>query len=100
MAQRARTLHDARVLAAHVEGAEVRIGINDEWANEHDGSDGRFAGVLIFHDAAILEGDVAALGGGWISEVEHRGGNVVFGFCDRDRLIIKASSATWEPEVR
>ncbi len=93
-------LHDARVLAADVDGTKVRIGINDEWASEHDGSDGRLAGTLVFHDAAILEGDFATLGGGWISEVEHRGGNVVFDFCDRDRLVIRAGSAAWEPEVR
>jgi hypothetical protein len=92
-------LNDARVLAACVEGVKVRISIDDEWANERDASDKRFAGVLVFHDADILEGDIDALGGGWISELEHRGGNVVFDFCDRDRLVIRASSATWEPEV-
>lgn len=93
-------LHDAHVLAAHAEGARVRINIDDELANEHDGSDGRFAGALVFQDAAILEGDLASLLGGWISEVEYRGGNVVFDFCDRDRLIVRSSSVSWEPEVR
>lgn len=93
-------LHDARVRAAYVDGAEVRISINDEWANEHDESDVRLSGALVFHDAAILEGDVAALGGGWISEVEHSSGDVVFDFCNRDRLVVKAGSAAWEPEVR
>jgi hypothetical protein len=93
-------LHDARVLSAHAEGEKVHIGIDDEWANEHDGSDGRFAGALILHDAVVLEGDVASLGGGSVSEVVLRGGDVVFDFCDRDRLVIRASSATWEPEVR
>ena len=67
-------------------------------ANDHDEVDGRSAGVLAFHDAAILEGDLSVLGGGWISEVEHRHGNIVFDFCDRDRLIIMASTATWEPK--
>lgn len=93
-------LHDARVLAAKVEGAKVYISIDDEWANEHDGKDRRFAGSLVFEGAAILEGNVATLDGGWISEVEYRGGDVIFDFCDRDRLVVRASSATWEPEVR
>lgn len=57
-------------------------------------------GVLVFHDASLLEGDVAGLAGGWISEVERRGDNVVFDFCDRSRLVVRASSATWEPGSR
>jgi hypothetical protein len=93
-------LHDARVRSAQFGGATVRVSIDDQWANEHDVHDDQFSGALVFHDAAILEGDVSALEGGWISEVEHRGGNVVFDMCDRDRLVIRAGSATWEPEVR
>lgn len=91
-------LHDARVVTAHVEGAQVHISIDDEWANEHDGSDGRCAGTLAFHDADVLEGDVSAVREGWISEVEHSGGAIIFTFCDRDRLVIRSSSATWDPD--
>ena len=90
-------LHDAQVVAAHCEGASVCISIDDEWANTHDGADGRSAGVLVFHDASIIEGDLSALKGGWISEVEHRNGNIVFDFCDRNRLVITANTAMWEP---
>ena len=89
-------LHDARVLAAHVEGATVRISIDDEWSNEHDDADEGYAGAMVFQNAAILEGDIAAIEHGWISQVEHRDGNVVFDFCDRDRLVIKATVATWQ----
>ncbi len=93
-------LHDGKVVAADCEGDSVRISINDEWANERDEVDGCSAGVLSFHKAIILEGDVSVLQGGWISEVAHLDGNVVFDFCDRDRLVIKATSAVWEPGVR
>lgn len=91
-------LHDARVHAAHIEGPKVRISIDDEWANEHDGSEGSAAGAIVFYDADVVEGDVTGIGGGWISEVKRRADNVVFDFCDRDRLVIRGTAA-WEPEV-
>jgi hypothetical protein len=90
-------LHDARVLSADADATTVRITIDDEWANEHDGGETPCAGTLVVQGAAILEGDLVAIPGGWISEVAVERGRLVFDFCDRERLVIRSSSAVWSP---
>jgi len=91
-------LHDARVLDAKVEATTVHIRINDEWANEQEPGDQPSPGTLVFDVADILAGDLATLAGGWLSEARYQGSEVVFDFCDRDRVVIKAQAAVWEPD--
>jgi len=88
-------LHDARVLAVELEDATVRMSIDDEWANEHDQLDPHRGGTLVISGATILEGNVAAIEGGWIIEVVSQDRKLVFYFCDRDRMSVSYGAAFW-----
>ena len=89
-------LHDARVLAAEADATAVRVTIHNEWANEHQENDPPSVGTLVLSGAAIMEGNIPSIRGGWISEVAWDGDLLVLDFCDRDRLVARTSSAVWE----
>ena len=82
------------------QGAVVRITVDDEWANEHQAADEMEGGSLVLRGVSLVEGDVAATVGGWISEIHACGDAIVFDFCDRDQLVIKAGDATWESPLK
>jgi hypothetical protein len=92
-------LHDAEVRDVRRVGSTVEIMFNDEWVNERGLSlpaEGEVPGTLTLTDATVAQGDLGDILGGWVYDIELRGNcELHFLFCDRDPLMIQATTATW-----
>jgi len=90
-------LHDARLRGVRRNGSAIEIDVDDEWANERGlgRPEGAAPGTLVIADAIVLQGDLSAADGGWISETMLHGNELRLLFCDREVLVFRAASVMW-----
>ena len=90
-------LHDARVQLVAEHAGDLVIHVDDEWANERGGGEVQLTpGWLTFRGFSVFEGGLTELENGWISELRvGETGAFEIAFCDRIRLVVRASEAFW-----
>lgn len=95
-------LHDADIVGVRADGDAVVLEINDEWsAFSDESSDSGIAGAIRLGATTLTDG-LAALEGGWISDIEFRAdGRLHIVMCDREAVVVDAPCVEWIPgEIR